>query len=342
MTGETAVVRWDSRRLALREVLGRGGQGVVHAVPDVKIDGVWPAVCKRYAPGLVDQVDEAALEAMVSFPHSLAPEPRAWLGDHAAWPAALLVEEGRTSGFLMRRVPEQFYLKLRVDAGPARVAGFEYLLNPPAYLQRIGLAVSSAQRLTLLAELADTLRRLHAMEVTVGDLSPKNVLFTLEPRPACFIIDCDTMRLRGRDVLRQIETPGWELPSRAETGTSAGDVYKFGLLVVRALSGSQDSYDLGGVRAVSRELATLAQRTMSADPSRRPSLEEWARALAGARRHTVTRSEAHPPDERPRPVSAGPVPAPMRPSNRRRRLAALLSATVLLVLLLIAVAVLMT
>ena len=81
------------------------------------------------------------------------------------------------------------------------------------------------------------------MGIAVGDVSPKNLLFTLAPRPECFLIDSDAMRLRGASVLPQAETPDWQVPPGEERGTAASDVYKLGLLAVRLFARDQTTAD---------------------------------------------------------------------------------------------------
>jgi serine/threonine protein kinase len=88
--------------------------------------------------------------------------------------------------------------------------------------------------------------RLHGHGVVVGDLSPKNVLFTLDGQPRCLLIDCDSMRFRGKYV------------PEAEKATVASDSFKFGLIATRVFNREQDSRDLTPLRGNSTELASLA------------------------------------------------------------------------------------
>jgi hypothetical protein len=74
---------------------------------------------------------------------------------------------------------------------------------------------------------------LHKHGVCVGDISPKNLLFALIPHPAVYFIDCDAMRIDGVSVLRQVETPGWQVPAGEELATVYSDTYKLGLLALR-------------------------------------------------------------------------------------------------------------
>ncbi|WP_405016131.1 hypothetical protein OHV05_02710 [Kitasatospora sp. NBC_00070] len=141
-----------------------------------------------------------------------------------------MVEQGgRTSGFLIRAAPDRFRFDLRSLSSGATgwrtrsscsTANLEFLLNDDAYVAGIGLTVSERDCL-LLADLAGTLGRLHRIGATVGDLSPKNLLFSSDDRPGCFPIDCDAMLLRGASVLPQAETPDRQLPANEEKATPA-------------------------------------------------------------------------------------------------------------------------
>lgn len=271
--------------------LGGGGQGIVYGVPDPH--GKFPGqslVYKEYLPNVPYEGD--VLYDMVCFRQLLDPAGRAFLDDRLTWPM-VLVYRGDTptdprpsrnrrttlTGFLMRRVGPEHELHSPVLNGVKQQA-MEFLLNDDSYSAHIGLPVDDAQRLELLLDLARTVDRLHGHGVAVGDLSPKNVLFTLRGQARCLLIDCDSMRYRGKDVLTQVDTPDYEVPAAEKaTATAATDSYKFGLLAARVFNRSQDSRDLAALRAVSTQLANLASRAQNQDPQRRPGLAEWIPVL---------------------------------------------------------------
>ncbi|MFJ8432578.1 hypothetical protein ACIQ9P_14905 [Kitasatospora sp. NPDC094019] len=322
--------------------LGHGGQGTVWDQPGLRINDRWPVVFKEYSAECRRGLDGPALGAMVDFVPALPPETGRWLCDRLAWPVAAVVDGGGDPlGFLMRRVPEEFFLSS--EAVGLRPAGFEFLLNDQGYLDRVGISVTPGQRLRLALDFAVTLGRLHALGLVVGDLSPKNVLFRLEPEPGCFLIDCDSMRLRGRDVLVQRETPSWEVPEGEQPATEASDAHKFGLLMVRLLAGEQDTRDPGAAARVSAELGALAGAALDARPEVRPGVAAWEgplrRAVDAAVDPEPPPAVARPgpsvvlPTVRPAPPS-GPGrqvgrPAPGRPGRVRRRLLVLLAISLL-------------
>lgn len=299
--------------------LGDGGQGVVYAVPDPpgKFAGEYLAY-KEYLPAVTSDPD--ALCELVRFFDELGRTDRhdhSYLDKRLTWPTALVYTGARpteplprdnpgtvVTGFLMQRITEEFELDSR-RLGKVKPQDMAFLLNDDAFTGSLGLDVDDGRRLRLLIDLAAILNRLHRHRVTVGDLSPKNVLFMLDPSPKCLLIDCDSMRLAGRDVLPQVETDDWAVPEAAKA-TPASDTYKFGLIATRLFNRQQTSTDLTELRNVSSALANLAERSRASDPGARPPMAEWLRVLEQARGQMKQRPPAPPRQPRSQP---GPRPA---------------------------------
>ncbi|MGW2278407.1 hypothetical protein [Streptomyces sp. NPDC001770] len=306
----------DLHTLVKDHPLGQGGQGEVWAIKERKINNLWPIAYKEYSPASLREADFTALQKMVDFLPSLDRSTGRWLAEHSAWPAAIVEDSGRPRGFLMRQVPDAFLVELATAPGERRVAGFQFLLNEQQYIERIGITIGVRQRLLLLKDLADLLDRLHDLDVAVGDLSANNLLFSLSPRPACFFIDCDAMRLRGRSVLGQAETAGWNVPIGEPLATVQSDRYKFTLLVIRLFLGEQEGTDTTQVGLVAPELMNLAARGTSADAAVRPTMKEWGGALERAIARPRQDSPAvRKPNRPPRSPSSGQSPPPGRPRN---------------------------
>ena len=260
--------------------IGSGGQGAVYALPNVMVGKSWPAVYKRYNATALADLDQPALAEMVRFMAALTPFDQRKLGKRAAWPAELVEVGGRTVGFLMRQVPDEFTVPLRLPGGEIqKLAQVQLLLNDRQYLRARNLRIDDLFRLEFLRDTARTLDHLHGLDITVGDLSPNNLLFSRKPRPRCFLIDCDAMRLRGRSVLRQGETNDWQVPAGEELATRASDSYKFGLLCVRLFAGDQTTRDVRALDRMDRGLRDLAGTALAADPASRPSMVDWVAVL---------------------------------------------------------------
>jgi serine/threonine protein kinase len=277
----------DRSRLQPLRRVGDGGQGIVYFTDAVKINKTWAVAYKEYLPDT--DFDPEILHRMVAFVPGLDRDTGLWLCEAAAWPAGLIGDQGRVSGFLMRRIPQRFRQPWG-DGGTEVPAAMQYLLNPQPYLDRKGIVIDDRTRLLLLVDVADKLARLHSIGVVVGDLSPNNLLVDLAATPGCFFIDCDAMRFSGQDVLPQVETPEWQVarPGRREPiATRASDAYKFGLLAVRLFAQDQMGRDESALAAVSSQLGALALRSLGADSTQRPAPEDWLPALRTAVRSTT-------------------------------------------------------
>ncbi|MFK0151542.1 hypothetical protein ACIQVL_33390 [Streptomyces sp. NPDC090499] len=322
MTGSGAE-RIARSNLVLGTALGGGGQGKVWAVEKRLINRKWPVAYKEYKPDSQGQLRIDALERMVAFlpgqPHSVGQ----WLAEQAAWPAALVTEGSQVRGFLMRQIPDEFFLT--VQSGERKARGFEFLLNPLPYVNKMVGTVTPRQVFGLLLALADTLERLHGLGVVAGDLSPKNLLFSLSgARPSCFLIDCDAMGLRGDWVLKPVQTPGWQLPDGEAPETPEGDRYKFALLAVRLFLHEQHGRDVAALRRMDGAVADLAKRGLSRTAADRPALSDWLDPLrrafdsapltwpaaAQAGPQTATGTTATKPQNATRPTAGMPTAGP--------------------------------
>ena len=261
-----AVRRVEVSSLRLGAVLGSGGQGRVVAVNNYLIDDRWPAVLKTYNNSV--GLDVTGLEKIAAFPDQLHHNDRDWLTSVTSWPRAIAMDNGSVRGFLMRAVPDiyTFNFMTVTQGAMARLSTVEFLLNPDDYVRRSGISISEKDRLNLLGTLGDTMSRLHALGIVIGDFSPKNLLFNLRSYSSCFFIDCDAISLRGESALQQVDTPEWELPAGERRGTEASDSYKFGLLAIRLFARDQDSRDVSAVAALSPELGR-ARATQSGQES---------------------------------------------------------------------------
>jgi serine/threonine protein kinase len=277
-----SVRRVEISSLRLGAVLGSGGQGKVVAVDNYLIDNKWPAALKTYS-GAVN-VNVHGLERITAFPDQLHRNNRDWLMDVSSWPWAIATDNGLARGFLMRVVPSvyRFNFMTVTQGSRALLSTVEFLLNPDDYVSRAGISISERDRLNLLGALAETVSRLHALGVIIGDLSPKNVLFNLNSYASCFIIDCDAVALHGESALEQVDTPEWEVPRGEEKGTEASDSYKFGLLAIRLFARDQSSRDASAVSAVSPEMGRLATLSQDPDPLKRPTPGNWVSAIQTA------------------------------------------------------------
>ena len=200
--------------------IGQGGQGVVYRAPNVKTKFAASMVYKEYKAQTLAQIDFTALGAMPALvEESLSYAEAERLISIAAWPCALVEDAGSSTGFVMPAIGEEFFIPLTTVKGVSTItAEFQHLLNHSSVLAARGIDIDDAQRYSLLREVASALAFLHKHGVCVGDISPKNLLFSLTPHEAMYFIDCDAMRINAVSALPQMETPGMGGAGRRGTG----------------------------------------------------------------------------------------------------------------------------
>ena len=202
----------------------------------------------------------------------------------AAWPCEIVEDAGTPTGFVMPAIPDEFFVSLTTLKGASRnAAEFQHLLNPESVLDARGIVIDDVQRYALLREVASGLAFFHSKGVCVGDFSPKNLLFSLQPREAVYFIDCDTMRINDVSALPQVETPGWGVPPGEELATVYSDTYKLGLLALRLLAGDQDVRTARIIPSTTPNLLRgLIADTLDRPPQKRPLPESWTYVLGRA------------------------------------------------------------
>ena len=169
-------------------------------------------------------------------------------------------------------------------------AEFQHLLNHASVLAARDITIDDAQRYSLLRAAASALAFLHKHGVCVGDISPKNLLFTLKPHEAIYFIDCDAMRINTVSALPQVETPGWDTPPGEERATIYSDTYKLGLLALRLLAGDHDTKDPQHLPPTTPGvLRQIITDTLTNRPHQRPLPEAWTYVLG----HAIEEAQHH-------------------------------------------------
>src|SRR5580693_5935980 len=191
---------------------------------------------------------------------------------------------GTPTGFVMPAIPDDFFIPLTTAKGVSTsTAEFQHLLNHPSVLAARGITLDDAQRFSLLRETASALAFLHKHRVCVGDISPKNLLFSVTPHEAIYFIDCDAMRINTVSALPQVETPGWNAPPGEELATIYTDTYKLGLLALRLLTGDHDTTNPQHLPSTTpTQLRQIITDTLTKEPHQRPLPEAWNYVLGNA------------------------------------------------------------
>ncbi len=275
----------DRDRLGALTKIGQGGQGVVYGAPNVKTKFAASMVYKEYKSQTLAAIDFTALAAMPALvEESLSYAQAERLISFAAWPCAIIEDAGVATGFVMPTIPTEFFTDLTTVKGVSRTtAEFQHLLNHPSVLAARGIAIDDAQRYALLREVAAALAFLHEHGVCVGDISPKNMLFSLSPHEAVYIIDCDAMCINGVSALPQVETPGWTKPAGEDLATIYSDTYKLGLLALRLLAGDQETRNPAHLPPTTpQSMRQIITDTLTNAPQQRPLPEAWNYVLGDA------------------------------------------------------------
>jgi hypothetical protein len=323
MNGSLVVPR---RALRLGPLLAEGGEGRVYELAD-RADLVYKAyrVPQRHA----------GLGELVGWSSSLAeraPALAARIRASTSWPSAVVVEgpvatagpDRATSdewgkgdprmvaGLLLPRAPRRYSVRHRdgrshlaslsyLTADPdRRSAAYGVTLPPPMGPERLGLVYALARLLEVFESVSPN--------VSHGDLSAKNVLWSLARGPEVFVLDCDNgERYRQGEPLgppdrRRAMTPNWDdpaIPSGANPGPQS-DRYSLALIFLRVCgaahypiqkrqkTGEAISLEVG-VPATARRVRSLSAaaplwdlcaRGLSAgEPASRPSAGAWVEAL---------------------------------------------------------------
>ncbi len=296
-------------------LVAEGGEGKVHRVagrPDV--------LYKAYRrPVALDAV--APLLAWRDRLRQADPAMAARVAASTSWPSAAVVADGgadsrpagsavTVSGLVIPRAPERFSLRHR--DGVSHLATLSYLaadpqqrstaygvaLPPAASVARIGLVHALARVLEAFASGATTMAH--------GDLSTKNVLWSLSDGPEVYLLDCDGGRLFGPDGQAldaghraQVATPNWEDPAGTDLGPLS-DRYSLALIFLRVVGAGhypiQARQKRGEILEIDVEVPPWGRRSQRLsrdaevwdlcsrglgvkDPGARPDASAWVRVL---------------------------------------------------------------
>jgi hypothetical protein len=294
------------------ELLAEGGEGRVFELP------LYPhLVFKEYRHAAA----RGHLEDLVGWPPASGdPELIARVSSSASWPVSL-VERGRSGGggsrdavgVLVARAPRRFSVRHR--DGTTRLATLSYLTADPAYREvAYGLSLPapfSADRLGLVYALARVLEAFDLLQPRIGhgDLSSKNVLWSLQRGPEIFLIDCDNCERYGpgggplsTEARRRAMTPNWDDPAvpQGSNPQPTSDRYSLALIFLRIVGAAnfpvQARQRQGGAISIDfpippgyagevllgpdSPLWTLCARGLSTEnPDGRPAPGEWVCAL---------------------------------------------------------------
>ena len=298
-------------QLSPGELLAEGGEGQVFALP------LQPhLVFKEYQHPLPRE----HLHDLVAWPERGGADLVGRVQAAASWPTAAVVAGGSApdgtglaEGVVMPRAPRRFALRHR--DGTTRLATLSYLTADPAYREvAYGIDLPPAfspERLGIVYALARLLEAFEKLDPPIGhgDLSAKNVLWSLQRGPEVFVIDCDNCERFGPDGQplshegrRRAMTPNWDDPA-VQPGSNPGleaDRYSLALIFLRVAGAANfpvqarqrqlqaisvdfpvpSGYSSEVLLGPAAPLWDLCSRGLSiADPGGRPPASSWVAEL---------------------------------------------------------------
>jgi DNA-binding helix-hairpin-helix protein with protein kinase domain len=298
----------DLRELGALDKLADGGQGVVYRA--ARMPG---ELYKRYHD--LSQWNVGELKRLIRRVHA-DPMPgaaRERILAGTAWPTGVVLEDGEHVGMMMPEAPAHF---TTIIGGSPRLKELQFLVFAPKPMWSEVRLPDADQRRELALGYVRLFKALHDGDIIVGDVSPRNLLWTLDPHPAVYAIDCDGFRVNGYPAaVPQAQTPDW-VDTAQETGKAGfdGDRFKLALLVLRVLltepkvTPADVAADPRRREAVGERVAALAARVAAGE---RCHAAEWLRALDD--RPTITFDPVGVPPQRGRPE---PRKGPDRPVLR--------------------------
>lgn len=279
------------------EQIGDGGQGTVHRLS--RLRGL---LLKRYHPHVAVDADE--LDLLIRAPMYMTEEDRGFVLATTAWPTARVFDGGTCVGFLMPEAPARFSTEL---AGRPVLRELQYLVYRQRKMWSALRLPSPEERQTLVRAYVHLFQVLHRYGVVIGDVSMRNLLWTLDDRPSVYAIDCDGFRLDGRaPAVPQAQTPEWADPTAGNgLATLDSDRYKLALLVARVLL--SDPRITPEAIVASQDLRSrvtpgiMGLLDQASRPGQRPSADSWVRVLEGRPILTVERPPGAPQQPRSAP-----------------------------------------
>lgn len=244
------------------EKLGDGGQGTVYRLADGRL-------LKLYHPGIAVLPDELA--RLIDLPDGRGDLS----GAPFAWPSGRVFDGGRCVGLLMPEAPARFATSM---AGRRHLLELRFLLYPRRATWADLELPTGTQRRRLAVAYVRLFRTLHRNGVVAGDVSMRDLLWSLRGGPSVFAIDCDGFRVAGRPcAVRPAD------PVRPRAVTLDADRYRLALVTLRVLVGDHSITPEDVCRKeflrrlLGRDLSALAG--YAARPGRRPAAECWLAAL---------------------------------------------------------------
>lgn len=209
---------------------------------------------KRYNADTAADVNVPRLLDLIRWRRELPADERAELDARCAWPIAAVGDPDRVEGILVRLAdPGMFERRVSPTGAVTETPRhLDELTRGPERARRIAERYGVARayyeppyKLAVLGELLGTVTWLHRHGYAVGDLQLRNAVFTVDPRPRVFLLDCDScVPLDGEGAMPPVDPEQWKLPEdrRGTRFDVTSDYYKFAWAVVRCVQETTETW----------------------------------------------------------------------------------------------------
>ncbi|GAA1740377.1 hypothetical protein [Luedemannella helvata] len=285
--GDYDQVTVDEGRLGRRDRLNSGANGAIWRLTGFQLASApGPLVYKQYQGQAAVGVSLAGLASIVQARLRLTPRQLTVFDELTVWPLRVVVDRSGTPlGVLMRLIDSDFMENMRLPSGRRAMVPREvqHLIFDPAVARRNSVDVPAdrdlAARFTVCERMALAMSLMHGANLVYGDLSSRNVLYRLRPKPSVLLVDCDAARVKGSAAVnKQQNSPDWDAPEGGQQ-TQASDRYKLALFVLRCLLPGRNASlnrDPASAAAVLKpEGRRLMRMALTGPPSDRPLAREW-------------------------------------------------------------------
>jgi|688.fasta_scaffold27218_2 hypothetical protein len=268
----------------LDDRIGDGGEGEVFRIPNMP-----GQVYKKFKKSVSADISEVGLIETIKILETFSSEDKKYIESRTVWPHTLVRRDSRVSGFIMPILGSEFFCLQGQAASPIETFSdwnkLSYRditaanLNIYTSLPNLSEPSHRLELLKLLLDLTKIFSVLHKYGVVIGDVSGRNLVWTIEPEPRVVVIDCDGLRKAGTDaVTKAKQSPDWFDKHLVGPTTLDSDLYKLALAVFRAYFSATISYPdrpltLGSMTDEDKALLEMAIR--GTGQSARPSAMEW-------------------------------------------------------------------
>jgi protein kinase-like protein len=228
---EDLPVRMRVNEITPHSIVGRGGSGTVYELTGYNGELLY----KKY----VEPRPVLGLTRLIELGRQVGSLANDSVSHRFSWPlSAVIDDQGVVVGVLIARVPSVFFARL--STGGERLRDLNYLLYE-GRAAKVGVGpVAISDKLRLIKALAEALLFLHNNGLVHEDISAQNLLWTIDPEPKIFLLDCDSLRDVNIDSDEALLTTlDWTDPrvldGQVTRPDQSSNVYALGLVAARAL-----------------------------------------------------------------------------------------------------------